>query len=186
MSLIKNYALVCLAVLASGGAADAGERAEDFSRDAVTLQGERGPYPVKPTAIMERRKANGHGGDMFSENSVYAGGGDWPEGGFLNNIGLIAYHPFDGANVLYQCISKASKSWNYFTSNDQNCEGQSRPNKRRVIGYIYSYHHPGTSPVYRCRQDLPGRVDHFDSTLENCEGYGNTVNEGILGYLWAY
>lgn len=135
---------------------------------------------------MERRKVNGAGGDVFSENSVYAGGGDWPEGGFLSNLGIIAYHPFEGANTLHQCIVKSTKPWNYFTSLDSNCEGQAKPVRRRIIGYVYSYQHPGTTPLYRCRQDLPGRVDHFDSILENCDGWGATINEGILGYIWPY
>jgi hypothetical protein len=186
VNLLKFVVTPVVVLAFAAGAAAAGQGGEPVSDEIVLAQLERGAYPVKPTAIMERRKINGHWGDMFSENSTYVGGGDWPEGGFMNNIGLIARHPFEGANALYQCISKAAKRWNYFTSNDKNCEGHSKPKKRALIGYLYAYHHPGTSPLYRCRQDLPEKVDHFDSTLENCEGYGSTVNEGILGYLWAY
>lgn len=152
----------------------------------VSLDDQRSAYPGVPTAIMERRKSNGTGGDVFSENSRYFGGGDWPEGGLLGNLGIIAYHPFSGANTLHQCIAKTSRPWDYFTSLDANCEGQSKPVRRRIIGYVYSYQHPGTSALYRCRQDLPGRTDHFDSTREDCDGWGSTVNQGVLGYMMAY
>lgn len=41
----------------------------------VSLEDQRNAYPGVPTAIMERRKVNGAGGDVFSENSKYFGGG---------------------------------------------------------------------------------------------------------------
>jgi hypothetical protein len=150
------------------------------------VQGDGAPFPGVMKTIMERRKIAGTGGDLFSENSVYQGGGDWPEGGLHANLGIIAYHPFDGGVPLYQCIVKSPKPSNYFTSLDEGCEGQSRPNSRRIIGYVYLHQYGTTVPLYRCRQDFQGRSDHFDSALSNCEGWGNTINEGVLGYMLPY
>lgn len=181
--IIVMTSVVFCSLISVAAAADSVVPRED---GRVSLEDQKSAYPGVPTAIMERRKFNGSGGDNFSENSKYFGGGDWPEGGFLGNLGIIAYHPFNGANTLHQCIAKTSRPWDYFTSLDANCEGHSKPVRRRIIGYVYSYQRPGTSALYRCRQDLPGRTDRFDSTRADCDGWGSTVNEGVLGYMMAY
>jgi subtilisin family serine protease len=90
---------------------------------------------------------------------------------FEGSLGRVLTRQAAGTHALYQCLVSG---WDYMTSADPNCEGQTRVG---VIGYVYTSPPSVSSlPLYRC---LIGG-DHFDSPDRNCEGQ---IYEHLHGYL---
>lgn len=112
----------------------------------------------------------------------------WPENwekiGFIleGSLGFISSTPFAGGTAIYGCGGPGN--WNYFSSVDENCEGQVVvPYGRK--GYIATSQLPGTMPLFRCVFRWNGKhFRHFDTLQANCEGVSGAVNNGPLGYVF--
>lgn len=140
--------------------------------------------PVGFTPFVLNRMFNNKEKNHLTFQQLPANWGDlgWKVEGLLGYASVTA---FAGGHPLYLCyMASAETNWlfKYFSSNDANCEGWSKPTfMSSTNGWIADSQFPGSVPLYRCY--IFANRDHFDSLSATCEGVAQATNEGVLGYV---
>ncbi len=188
---MKVQSLVVCAVLAMfmSFAASAQETqllpVDDISKVPTGTDAAALATPVGFTPFVLNRMFSNKEKNHLTFQQLPANWGDlgWKMEGLLGYASVTA---FSGGHPLYLCyMASADTQWlfKYFSSNDYNCEGWTKPTFMSTTnGWIADSQLPGSVPLYRCY--IFANRDHFDTLSATCEGVAQAVNEGVLGYVF--